>query len=546
MKKVRIISLFLALAIGGSLTGCKNDPSQALAEGSTPDISEQTGYTEIEITPPQGITGRPVDFWAAEGGGLLYASYDGENVLVYESLDQGESWETTRTIAVEDARRPPAESAGPIFSGVYSQGLLMLTPEGDVLDWADRAGEPENILLKRYKKDGSRTETVVSKADVFDIQPAYIESAKALSESQILLSYSLPAKSGAIGYGVFDLETNELFAMPGEYFTGSEASAYRLSTCAGTAQGVLYLAHAQNSILKNELGTDEAAGVPLGDAPNGEIKAFTAAGDALYALTDKNEVWKINTAGSWEKLLEGQYGYALPEYTGILLRADAEGRLYMAAYGNGTTHIYRYGREARQTKEHLYILSLGYSETVAAAAARFRIEHPETEVRYEALEETYEGQPRSDMLHALNAAIASGAGPDVLILDGLPVSRYLAQGILTPLDDLINSGDIYASLLEPLRAEGEIYFVPAKFSMPLLFGTGQELEGLSSPQALLKKIKAYSANNPYVAASATKTPPVSPDQCEPVAMQICMFDAGDWELADGYGWGNGAAFELWY
>ena len=44
----------------------------------------------------------------------------------------------------------------------------------------------------------------------------------------------------------------------------------------------------------------------------------------------------------------------------------------------------------------------------------------------------------SDALKTLNTEIAAGNGPDVILLDGLPVESYIEKGLLEDISDVIS------------------------------------------------------------------------------------------------------------
>ncbi len=45
----------------------------------------------------------------------------------------------------------------------------------------------------------------------------------------------------------------------------------------------------------------------------------------------------------------------------------------------------------------------------------------------------------SDALRTLNTDIMAGKGPDVLILDGMPVENYIQKGLLEDITDTVES-----------------------------------------------------------------------------------------------------------
>lgn len=547
MKAKKVIVFLMAfIEIIFLFTGCTAEAGRE-NERSTMYTAGEAGqyYKETEITPQEGISGRPVDFWITEEGNLLYGAYDGKNVTVYKSNDKGDSWET-RSITLDE--NPANTTAGAKLpqNGLYSWGIPVLTPQGEVQDLAYAAGNMDSFLLVRYGQDGTRAETAFENTEVFESEeaPFYIEAAKALSGDQLLLSYNMGSGQKR-RYGVLNCKTGSLYKIEENLYLYGDAGACKLSVMAGVKEEKAYLPDENGRVLSLDLQALQIE--PLTQQEHlKNIKAFATDGNSFYFMTQSNQVLKGNTKNEPEMLLKGQESYALPEYTCTLMRVGTDGALYIAAYGMKETRIFRYQQEFAQPKEAFCVVSLSRSETVAAAVTRFGVEHPDISMEYEVLEESIEGQKVEDMLQVLHTRLLSSNSPDILILDGLPAAQYIQQGLLTALDGLVDSGDIYPSLLEPLKQNENIYFVPAKFSVPLLFGQAEVLDGVTSPQAMLEKIKMYSPKNPFIQFSKVQTYPPDAGQCEPIAIQLCIFDGGDWKQADGYGWDTGALFDLWY
>lgn len=81
------------------------------------------------------------------------------------------------------------------------------------------------------------------------------------------------------------------------------------------------------------------------------------------------------------------------------------------------------------------------------------------------------GLSAEDAIRTLNAELAAGEGPDVLVLDGLPLERLAAQGRLrdlTPLKNSLNSDAFFANIVQ---TAGGSHAVPVSFSLPIVAGS---------------------------------------------------------------------------
>ena len=71
----------------------------------------------------------------------------------------------------------------------------------------------------------------------------------------------------------------------------------------------------------------------------------------------------------------------------------------------------------------------------------------------------------SDALKTLTTEIMAGNGPDVLLLDGMPVETYIEKGVLKDLSALIkeSGGSYFENILNAYQdAQGQMCAVPAR------------------------------------------------------------------------------------
>ena len=77
------------------------------------------------------------------------------------------------------------------------------------------------------------------------------------------------------------------------------------------------------------------------------------------------------------------------------------------------------------------------------------------------------GVTLEDALKTLSTDILAGNGPDVLILDGMPVDSYVEKGILTDISDVVDevkaSDGLVDSIVKDSTKDGKIYAIPTRF-----------------------------------------------------------------------------------
>ncbi len=99
------------------------------------------------------------------------------------------------------------------------------------------------------------------------------------------------------------------------------------------------------------------------------------------------------------------------------------------------------------------------------------------------------GASAEDALRTLNTELVAGKGPDVLILDGMPLQSFIDKGVLAELSQVISADGLIPQVVDPMRTDGKLYAVPTRFTVPVLMGKPETLEGLDSLEALAAAVQ---------------------------------------------------------
>lgn len=93
----------------------------------------------------------------------------------------------------------------------------------------------------------------------------------------------------------------------------------------------------------------------------------------------------------------------------------------------------------------------------------------------------------------MNTNIMSGKGPDIIVLDGMPVKSYLEKGLLTDLTEILNKVENAEGIIPSIKntyANGEmIQAIPTRFQMPLIQGRKGDIENINDLTTMVEQIK---------------------------------------------------------
>ena len=130
----------------------------------------------------------------------------------------------------------------------------------------------------------------------------------------------------------------------------------------------------------------------------------------------------------------------------------------------------------------LKIYSLKENSMIRSSLAFFRREHTDISINYTVGYTGEDGFSVSDAIRKLNTEIMADEGPDIIVLDNLPVEEYISKGVLEPVADIVNEkkDEIFFNMIEGYNKESEIFCVPTTFRIPVIIGNSEVVSAESS------------------------------------------------------------------
>lgn len=174
---------------------------------------------------------------------------------------------------------------------------------------------------------------------------------------------------------------------------------------------------------------------------------------------------------------------------------------FAALFSTGKVALYQYDPNVPTVPENLVsVYSLREQDVVRQAIAQFQTENPDVFVRYEVGLSGTDAKAREDAVKKLNTELMAGKGPDVIILDELPVKSYEEKGILKDLKPRIDSFTGNAALLpnivDAFTHEGGIYMMPVSFSLPVVEGRREDVAAITDYTSLAAAVEKIKAEKP--------------------------------------------------
>ena len=215
--------------------------------------------------------------------------------------------------------------------------------------------------------------------------------------------------------------------------------------------------------------------------------------DDVYVCTPGGFYRAKETDTCFQKVLEaGTFHFS--KKSGVLLKFFVVGDTFYIVYGEDRTIIKKYSLagEEEGASSYMTVYSLKSNDLILDMISEFQDQYPDVELIYETGEGADGSVTMSDRIRALNARILAGDGPDVLLLDGLPVDSYIEKGILEDLTPVLGSEKetLLPNILSAYTREDKIYTLPLRVVIPMFMTSGQDQEVFSTLEALVEYTEA--------------------------------------------------------
>lgn len=493
MKRIVALGLAAMLLAGCGLSGPENgDGGQDGAAGNMGTqgsaVENEEGqtvmgrYMESPIELPEEIEGLRDLRLGGEGAELI--AWDGS---LYRSRDQGQSWQLES--------QAPEEVQQALNMGVdsyYCQNRSGSSVLGYIQFQKDEDGNTDFENYSRvnllFLADGSRI-------PLEGLEQEYINTAVWDEKGDFYLGssdrvYRVNGEDGSME-ALTELSTRcDYLTVCGQYLMiqGEDLQIYDLA--------------------ENRMGEEDPA---LGEFITPWLGRYGDVGSrpyllylspqeekSLYLVTDKGLYRHTLFGSTVEQLIDGSLcsmSNPLLGLVGVLQMGDA----FWVAYSNGDLKQYVYDPTASAMPENLLrVWGLYADEDMERVVSAFAQSHPDFYITYEHPLSEDTGMTKEDALKVLSTELATGNGPDVLLLDGLSYDTYVEKGVLADLTaTLEGTGERYMDAVRTsYQRDGGQYAMPMSMALPVLMGARDQIQNVTSLADLADLAEAARASRP--------------------------------------------------
>lgn len=178
-----------------------------------------------------------------------------------------------------------------------------------------------------------------------------------------------------------------------------------------------------------------------------------------------------------------------------------EGDAFLVLFASGKLLRFTYDPDVSSVPENvLTVYSLREDGNLRQAIAAYQSLHPDVYVSYEIGIADGSAVTREDAIRKLNTEVMAGAGPDLLVLDDLPIRSYAEKGLLLDLTEHLAACSaqepLFDNIIDALKIEEKAYMVPAVITLPMIAGEKEHVLHITDLSDVADLVEALREEKP--------------------------------------------------
>lgn len=538
MKKTAVsktLALFLSAAL--LFAGCGKMGGEQESVGDMAGGGDKTmgRYVEEEIGRPEEMERNGGIVRLADGTLQIFDFNQGPFV----SQDEGKTWtkkydDWSGMVGEGYFMNAAAAKDGSLFL-VYSTYDAVSSEEGEEASQEEVSDAERSEQPDTEPTETEDTEVQVEESDMFTIDCHYMFVSPEGETREIMLPFDMDN---------YELITNCWYTPDGRLLASQGGAIYEINqedgsltvlfetdgdadtACFSDTQMVAFTNTKayRFDLVKGELmeQDEELDKFISGLTNNGEKGVYWTSGNYSFLVAmDKDNtlylacqdgLYQCTAGESPKQLLQGTLCSMGDPSNGKYGMLVEDGPVFLVLFSSGLSRFtYDETMPATPDKE-LKVYSLKKDQTLQQAVSAYQKAHQDVFVKYEVGMSGENGLTAEDAIKALNTEIMAGNGPDVIMLDGLPIESYLAKGMLADLSENLKAveekEEFFDNITRVYEEDGKIYAIPTRFRIPLLMGNEEfvsNIQDLSSLSAVMEEMRE---KNPEGSILSAYTPEI--------------------------------------
>lgn len=513
-KQKRIISLLLAACMVFAASGCGDNAGGQEAAGKNEAVDDKQGQTQSgentageepvamgryveEETDLTEFTDSPMDLCVREDGKLVIMD---RNAGMLVSDDQGDTWSVETPDWLADYKK----------DGIWISDMCMASDGTVALSYyeGNTNAEDPTWCLVLILPDGTRVSV-----------PA------GMSEDEKYFRQAVMGDDGSIyastGRGVYEVQrdgsTEQILALDAtpEWIWVKDNLLFVDNGWNMDDAPFIYDMDAKEHVVDEVLSDfveENYQGRLYNGTDYGSMFLLPGEDGTIYVMGQEGIHRHVTGGNMMEQIVDG--GLSLlgnPDYY-IVDAIQLEGDVFLALFAGGKLIRFTYDPNVPAVPENMLTLySLKENDSVRQAISYYQMEHPDAFVSYRIGMGDDDSVTREDALKKLNTEIMAGEGPDLLVLDDMPLDSYVEKGMLLDLTEYLSAysakDPLFDNVIDALKRDGKAYVAPATVSVPRIASIADGMENvtdLSGVAEMVEKLRQQYPSEDILGVSGSR------------------------------------------
>lgn len=500
-----IMSFLLAASMVFTMAGCGREPGGADdgtgSGGQNTDVSEEGQgkanggengptamgrYVEEEIDLSEQLI-YPMDLCVREDGSMVITDAKAGALV---SMDSGVTWESE----TPDWYRTLQEQERYINS-------ICMAPDGTVavISADTSGGETEGFVydLRLYLPDGTEVPvTVKLTEEEMNFQQAAFNTDNGIYASTYRGIYEIQRDGSA--EKILSLDYNpqwfwvrdNLLIIDSDWSEADAPAVYDLEAEAFIPDEVLTEFVDSNYDDRFYNGHDYGSMFLL---PGEEATIYVAGKKGIHRHVVGGNMMEQIVDGNLSQLIN-------PNYC-ITDMIQLDSGTFLALFANKKIIRFTYDPDIPSVPEKILTLySLKENDTVRQAISYYQSKHSDVFLSYQVGMGGDSSATREDAIKKLNTQIMAGEGPDLLVMDDLPMDSYIEKGLLLDMSDYLSAYSakeaLFDNVIDALSHDGKAYVAPAVINLPKIAAAADGMGNVTDLSDLGGIVEALREENP--------------------------------------------------
>ncbi len=231
-----------------------------------------------------------------------------------------------------------------------------------------------------------------------------------------------------------------------------------------------------------------------------DVYIFPGEEGVLYIAGKKGLHRHVIGGSAIEQLIDGSLScFNNPSYliSGMVMLPDNE---FLGLFINKAVRFTYNPDIPTVPNEKIKVYSLKDNDTLRQAITIFQTENPEIYMEYEVGMGEDGSITREDAIKKLNTQVMAGEGPDVFVLDDMPIDSYIEKGLFLDLSDWLGSlsgeEEIFGNIVDAFKEDGKVYMIPCEIQLPMIGGREKYVSGMEDMESIADGIVKMREDHP--------------------------------------------------